>query len=103
MWMECHGLTPTVQHRDRAHLSTQVSRIGSDIAQRFGSRAEQNGVDHPLVLERDLRRRYRQGEDEMKIRHRKQLRLPRFEPFGTRQALTLRAVTIAARVEGATN
>ena len=91
-----HGLTPTVQYRDRADLGTQMPRVGGDITHRLGRGAEQNGVDDALVLERDLRRRGRQGEDDMEIRHRQQFGLPRFEPCGTRQTLTLRAVPVAA-------
>jgi hypothetical protein len=79
-----------VQHRDRTDLSTQMSRFGGDIAHRLGCGAEQAGVDHALVLEGDLRRRHRQGDDDMEVRHWQQLCLARFEPLGTRQALALR-------------
>ena len=37
----------------------------------------------------------------MEIRHRQQFGLARFEPFGARQALALRAVPVAAGVVGA--
>lgn len=37
-------------------------------------------------------------EDQMKIRHRQQLTLTRFNPFYLRQELTFRAMAIVARV-----
>jgi hypothetical protein len=80
-----------------------MPRVGGDITHRIGRGTEQNGVDDTLVLERDLRRRRGHGEDDMEIRHRQQLRLSCFEPRGPRQALTLRAVSVAARVVSATN
>ncbi len=101
MRMVGHRLTPTVQHRHRADLSPQMARLGGDIAHRLGRSAEQDGIGHALVLERDLGRGCRQSEDDMEIQHRQQLGLPRFEPGRPRQALTLRTVPVAAGVVGA--
>lgn len=53
--MVVQGLSPGMQHGYRADLGAEMARIGGDVAQRLGRRAEQNGVDHALVLERDLR------------------------------------------------
>jgi hypothetical protein len=61
---------------------------------------EQNGVDDALVLERDLRRRTRQGEDDMEIRHGQQFRLACLKPCGACQSLALGAVAVATRVVG---
>ena len=101
VWMVLQGLPPGVQHRDRADLGAEMAGVGGDGAQRLGGGPEQDGVDHALVLERDLGRRRRQGEDDMEVRHRQQFGLTRFEPFGARQALALRAMPVAAGVVGA--
>jgi hypothetical protein len=77
--------------------------VGGDIAHRLGRGAEQDGIGHTLALEGDLRRRHRQGEDDMEVRHWQQLGLPCLEPSGPRQALTLRAMPVAARIVGAAN
>ena len=92
-----------MQHGNGAHLRAEVTRIGGDLAQRIGGGAEQDGIDDALVLERDLRGLWRQGEDHVVVGHRQQLGLACFEPFGARQTLALRAVAITAGVVGATN
>ena len=53
-------LAPGVQHGERADLGAEVAGIGGDVAQRLGRGAEQDGVDHRLVVERDLGDRRRQ-------------------------------------------
>ena len=78
------GLSPGVQHGECADLCPEMLRVGGDVAHRLGRSAEQDVVDHALVLERDLRRRRRHGEDDVEVRHRQQLGLTRIEPFGTR-------------------
>jgi hypothetical protein len=81
------------------YLLPIVARLDGDITQRLGHCAEQDVIDDALVVEGNRRRGGQQGEDDVEIRHRQQLGLPRFEPGGPRQALTLRAVPVAARVE----
>jgi hypothetical protein len=63
-------LTPGMKHGEDADLRPEVRRVGSDRAQGLGRRLEQDGIDHLLVVERDLRRRGRQGEDDMEVGHR---------------------------------
>ena len=46
-------LAPGMEYSDKADLGTEVTRIGSDCAQCFGRRPEQDAVDRRLVLERD--------------------------------------------------
>ena len=89
-------LAPGVQYGDRADLGAEVAWVGGDVAQRLGRCAEQDGIDDAFVLERDLRRRRRQGEDDVEVGHRQQFGLTGFEPFGACQALALRAVPVAA-------
>src|SRR5262249_9458325 len=74
-----------------------------DVAHGICRRAEQDGIDRALVLEGDLRRGRRQGEDDMVVGRRQQLGLPRIEPFGMREALAFPTVAIAAGVVGATD
>ena len=99
MVLQC--LSPGVQQGDCADLCAEMLRVGGDVAHCIGRSAEQDGVDRALVLERDLRRRRRQGEDDMVVGHRQQLGLTRLEPLGTCQTLALRTMSIAAGVVGA--
>ena len=55
-------LSPGVQYTEEADLCTQMLRVGSDGAQRLRRRAEQDVVDHRLVLKRDDLDRRRHGE-----------------------------------------
>jgi hypothetical protein len=93
-------LTPGVEHGDETDLGPEVLRVGGDRAQGLGGGAEQNAVDHLLILEGDLGHRRRQREDDMEIRHRQQLGLARGEPFGAGLALALRAMPVAAGIVG---
>ena len=67
MRMVVQRLPPGVQHRDRADLGAEVARVGGDAAQRLRRRAEQDGVDDRLVVERDLGGRRRQGKHDMEV------------------------------------
>jgi len=93
-------LAPAVQYDDEADLGTQVPRIGFDLAQGFGRRPEQNGIDPRLVLEGDFGDRRRHGEDDVEIGRRQQLGLPLNQPCGPRRPLAFRAMPVAARIVG---
>ena len=79
-----------------ADAGAQMLRVGGDGGQRFGGGPEQEVVDGGLVLERDGADRRRQGEDDVIIGNRQQLRLAFGQPLSCRRALTLRAVAVAA-------
>ena len=88
-----------------ANPRRRVSWLGGDVAHRFGRSAEQDGVDRALVLERDLRLRRRQGEDDMVVwqgeddmvvGYRQQLGLTCLEPLGARQTRALRTMSVSA-------
>src|SRR4051794_18303101 len=96
-------LTPGMEHSDETDLGAEVAGIGGDRAQGFSRRLEQDGVDRGLVLKSDFGGRRRQGEDDVKIRHRQQFGLPFSQPGGARRSLTFRAMSIAARIIGDTN
>ncbi len=89
-----------MEHGGEADASAQVPGIGSDGEQRLGRRAEQQAVDHCLVLVGDRSDLGRQGEDQVEVADRQQIGLARGEPILRRRALALGAVTVAARVVG---
>ena len=91
-------LSPGVQDGDEADPGAEA--LGGKRHERLGGGAHQQAVDRLLVLESDLGRRCRQGEDDVEVGNRKQLGLTSGEPFGPRPSLTLSAMTVAARVIG---
>ena len=44
-------LAPGVQHRQKAGLRSQMTRVGGDLLQRLGHRAEQQAVKYSLILQ----------------------------------------------------
>ena len=62
--------------------------------------SEQEVVDGGFVLVRDGANRSRQGEYDVIIGNRQQLRLAFGQPLSCRRALTLRAVAVAAGIVG---
>ena len=91
-------LSPGVQDGDQADPGAQA--LGGERHERLGGRAHEQAVDRLLVLEGDLGRRRRQGEDDVEVGNRQQLGLPRREPLRARRALTFPAMAISARVVG---
>jgi hypothetical protein len=92
-----------VQHRDRADLGAEITRVGGNLARCLGRRVEQDGIDHRLVEQRNLGDGCGQREHDMEIGDRQQLGLARIEPVDARQGLALRAMPVATRVVRATN
>ena len=74
--------------------------VGGDGDERLGGCPEQEVVDGGLVLERDRADRRRQGEDDVVVGDRQELRLAVGEPLSCRRALTLRAMAVAAGIVG---
>ena len=91
---------PGVQYGGQADARAEMLRVGGDRGQRLGGGPEQEVVDGGLVLERDRADRRRQGEDDVIVGNRQELRLAVFEPLPRRRALALRAVAVAAGVVG---
>jgi hypothetical protein len=79
--MEHQGLTPGVEHGEESDLSAEMLRIGGDSEKRFRDCAEQQVVNHPPVLKRQVCKRVRQGEDYVVVGHRQQFFLPGLQPF----------------------
>ena len=61
--------SPGVQHGGEADPGAEVPRVGRDREERVGSCAEQQVVDHGLVLECQGRDRRRQGEHDVIVGH----------------------------------
>jgi hypothetical protein len=89
-----------VENRKQADPGAEALRICGKGHGRLGGGAHQRGVEKPLVLESDLGRRRRQGEDEVEVRRRQQLGLARVQPGGSRRALAFWAMPVAAGVVG---
>ena len=77
----------------------EVSGVGSDGEQSFGSGLKQNGVNPSRVLKRQAADLLRKSEHDMEVRNGQELRLPFGEPLGAGRGLSLWATAIATRVE----
>src|ERR1700676_1808609 len=95
-------LSPTVEHGEEADFGAEMFGIGSDGRQGFGGGSEQNAVDEIFVLVSNSRDRFREGEDDIKIRGLENFRFPFFDPFGTRKGLALGAMSVAAAIVSVT-
>jgi hypothetical protein len=95
-----HCRAPAVEHSGGADASAEVPGIGGDREQRFGRRAEQEVVNHRLVLVGDGSDLGRQREDHVEIADRQQVSLAGRQPIRRRRTLTLWAMAVATRVVG---
>src|SRR5579863_3859089 len=100
MRMMLKGLARGMEDGGHAELGTEMFGIGRDGGERLRRAAEEDGIDHRLVLESDLSGRRRQGEDHVEIRHGKEFGLSLGKPLRARRALALRTVPIATGVVG---
>ncbi len=87
---------PGMEDGGEADARAQMLRVGGDRGQRLGGGPEQKVVDGRFGLERDRADRSRQGEDDVVVGNRQQLRLAVFEPLPRRGRLALRAMPVAA-------
>jgi hypothetical protein len=88
-----------VEHGEEADPGSQMPRVRRDGRQSLGRDLEQNVVDHPLVLKSERSNLFRDGENNVKVRHLEEFRLAVLDPLRARQALALRAVAVTAAVE----
>ena len=93
-------LSPAMQDGYDAEFGAEMLGVRADDAQRLGGGPEQDVVDDLLVLEGDLGDLRGKGEDHVEILGRQQIGPPVFQPRGAGQALTLRAMAVAAAVIG---
>ena len=61
------GLSPRVQDGEEADRGPEMARIGGDGAEGVRGGAEEDAVDHRVVLRRDLGDRVRHGEDDVTV------------------------------------
>ena len=93
-----HRRAPSVEHGGDADAGAEMPGIGGDGEQRLGRRAEQQVVDHRLVLVGDCGDLGRQGEDQVEVADRQQIGLAGGEPVPRRRALALGTMAVAAGV-----
>ena len=92
--------SPCVQHGGDADPRAKVLGIGGDDQHRVRGCAEQQVIDHRLVLEGDVCDLVRQGEHDVEVANRQQVGLARGQPGARGGALALGAVSVATRVVG---
>ena len=100
MRMVRHRRTPCVENGCDTDARAEVCWIGGDRQHRLRRHLEQQVVDERLVLQGDVGDLGRQGEHDMEVADRKQVRLALGKPCPRPGALALRAVPIAAGVVG---
>ena len=93
-------LPPGVEHGEEADLDAKMLPIGGDLQQRFRSRAEQQSIDDLLILKCQRCQFLGQREDQVKIGRRKKFLGSFVKPLLPRAELTLRTMSIPARVVG---
>ncbi len=95
-----HRRTPGMQYQRQPRACAQVLRVGRDRLYRLGSRPEQDGVDHRLVVVGEIADWRRQREYQVVILDRQQIGLTRFEPTLRGTALASGTMAVTARVVG---
>jgi len=92
-------LSPRVQYAQKTDLGAQALRVGRDLQQRVGHAAEQQVVEHALVLQHEFGELVRHGEHDVEVVQRDQFANARRHPVVARLRLALGTVAIAAGVE----
>lgn len=93
-------LAPGVQDGEDADLCAEMLRVGGNLEESLRGRAEEEAVDDLGILKRHGTKRGGKGEDHVEVRGGEQFVLARSKPLGAGSGQTLRAVAVAARVEG---
>src|SRR5215467_11003795 len=96
--MKIELLAPAMQDTEETDLRTEMFRIASHFEKSFCTGAEQEIVEHLLVLQDQWRQGTGQGEDHVQVASRKKFSLTRRDPAFAGCGLTLRAVAISAAV-----
>src|SRR5882724_1862326 len=99
MWVVQQILPPGMKDGEEADLRTEMLRVRCNGFQRFRRGAEENTVDHFLVLESDRGHFFRHGENDMKVRDVEKFGLAVFNPLSTSKGLTFWTMAITTRVE----
>jgi len=93
-------LAPGVQHHRDADSAAQPARVLAEFEERCTSGVKEQPVDHARIALGEGIEFMGQGEHDVEIGHRQELRLPGSKPTLLGQGLTLRAVPVAAGVIG---
>ena len=94
VWMVLHGLSPGMEHAEKADSGTEAIRIAGDFNEGLCAGPEQEIVNDLLVLQCQGTEFVRQGEDNMRVRHRQQITRPCLDPAVSCIGLTPRAVPV---------
>jgi len=100
MRMEIELLAPCVQHAEETNFRIEVSRIARNFLKCFRTGAKQEIVENFLVLQNQWPHSVGQCEDDVHVAGREKFSSTRRNPVLPSSDLTLRAVAIAATVEG---
>src|SRR5258708_17485621 len=100
MGMVLEPLVPGVQDTEEADLGAEVLGVAGNLDESLGAAAEQQRVDHFLVLEGERRQLVWEREDDMRIARREEFGAACRQPVVACLALTLRAVPVAAGIVG---
>ena len=92
-------LAPGMEHAKESDLCSQMLRVTGEFQQCGGAGSEEQIVKQPLVLQSESRELVRQGEDDVKVWHRQQLRRSGCHPSCACVSLASGAMPISARVE----
>jgi hypothetical protein len=98
VWMMLQVLSPSMEHAKESDLCSQMLRIAGELQQCGGTGSEEQIVKQSLVLQSESREFVWQSEDDMKVRHRQQLRSSRCHPSCAGIPLTSGAMPVPARV-----
>jgi hypothetical protein len=98
MRMVGHRRAPAVEHGGDADAGVEMLWIGGNGEQCLRRCAEQQVVDHRLILVRDRGDLGRQGEDQVEIANRQQVNLAGGEPVLRRRAVALWTKAVAAGI-----
>src|ERR1035438_4342884 len=96
MRMMLQVLPPGVEYAEESDVCSEMPGIAGKLEHGRGAGAEEQVVEQPLVLESQSGEFMRQREDDMKVRNGQQFIRTRGQPLGTRVALALGTVPIAA-------
>src|ERR1051326_3649046 len=96
--MEFESLSPGMQHCKDSEFRSQALGIGGNAPQRIGDGAEQNPINHLLVLIGNGGDLSGDAEHYVKILHRQQVGLAAFQPLRFGKTLTLVAMPVPAGV-----
>jgi hypothetical protein len=88
-----------MEYREESYLGSEMFGFGGYFQKGFGTGAEQEVIEDPLVLQDELGELVGKGEDNMDVGDRQEFVLASRDPFIAGSALAFWAMPIAATVE----